>query len=280
MATHPVLTSEMVSKWLEAEQPNRSVPEEQKEPEEQEAPEEQKHPWKPNPQSASFYCPLLRTWDEISGSQPQPDEDNRMLARAADMKLPDSETRKTTLGKHLNHREWSSPSPYISFTSSATDVEELARWRTRTRGEQTITAINPNIRARNGLPVLNTKAEMSHYEIEDPYNGRTGDYSDHYVCLWQVTKAEIIGHWKWSELENNPAWYEDIVLPAYDQNEYRRQALITVESSERLVKSLDKLLITLDQWEKQISEKEGKDHPHHPGGNSGSDTEDNELICG
>lgn len=38
--------------------------------------------------------------------------------------------------------------------------------------------------------------------------------------------------------------------------------------------------VTLDQWEKQISEKEGKDHPHHPGGNSGSDTEDNELICG
>lgn len=235
MAAHPVLSSEMVSVWLGAEEPNRSVPEERKEQE----PEEQKHPWKPNPQSASFHCPLLRTWDGISGSQPN--EDNHMLARAADMKLPDFETRKTTLGKHLDHANWASPSPYISFTRSAQDVQELARWRTRTRGQQTITAINPNIRVRNGLPLLNAKAEMSHYKIEDPYKGRIGDYSDHYVCLWQVTKAEIIGQWDWSEFEDNPAWYEDIVLPAYDQSEYRYQALKVVESSERLAKSLEKL---------------------------------------
>lgn len=210
MADEPDLTRQMASLWLNPETPTNADPFEA---------EETQHPWEGGlPPWQIVPGPLLRTWDEKSGSQPT--GDNRIMARAPDMRLSDRETRRATLANHLNHRIWID-GPYVSFTSSVTNLERLARTRARNkyRGPQTITAINPNIRTRNGLPILNVETEMGHYNIPDPYDGHIGTYGDHYVCLWQVTEAEIIGHWQWSELEGDPEWYQNVVLPAYNESE-------------------------------------------------------------
>jgi hypothetical protein len=105
--------------------------------------------------------------------------------------------------------------PYISFTSSPRAVEELAEQRRQKRGLQTFTVIDPNTRLRNGLPILDLGAEMEHYDVRNPYGRRDRYCANHYVCLWQVTEEEIIGHWKWDELLESGNWYEDIIMPAF-----------------------------------------------------------------
>ena len=119
------------------------------------------------------------------------------------MPLDDKESRRTSLSKYLNYKDWT-PSPYISFTTCEGRVEDLARMRAykRNRGVQTLTVISPDSRIRNGLPVLSVKAEMGHYGIQDPYGKSNKYYVDEYLCLWQVTSAEIVGHWEWDSLSD------------------------------------------------------------------------------
>lgn len=87
--------------------------------------EEDLHPWRTR-NSLSFQGPLLRIWDQFSGSQPA--EDGRMVSRAPEMRLDDAESRQGSLAGHLNHKDWT-PRPYISFTTSSTAIEDLARMR-------------------------------------------------------------------------------------------------------------------------------------------------------
>jgi hypothetical protein len=173
--------------------------------------EEQLHPWRFSCRP-SISVPLLRVWDSFSGSQP--DEQDRMDSRAPRKRLDTIEDRRSSLAVHIDHSNWS-PTPYISFTSSSTAVEDLARRRILKRGPQTLTVIDPNTRLRYGLPILDLDAEMNHYNIPNPY-GEHGQYCvDHYICLWQVTEREIIGHWEWDELVASGNWYQDIVMPAF-----------------------------------------------------------------
>lgn len=207
MANYPVLTGEMVNEWLKPETVTNPIF----------TYEEKLHPWKPSPVFQSIPGPLLRTWDRHSGSQPT--EESRMFSRDPEMRLSDRETRRTTLAKSLYHNDWTTPGPYIAFKSSQAGLEDLARLRIgRKRGPQTVTAINPNVRIKKGLPVLNVQAEMRHYDIPAPKGYSDALYEDDYVCLWQVTKAEIIGQWDWSDLEDNPSWFQDVVLPAYNRS--------------------------------------------------------------
>jgi hypothetical protein len=65
------------------------------------------------------------------------------------------------------------------------------------------------------LPILDLDAEMSHYNISNPY-GEHGQYCiDHYICLWKITEREIVGHWEWDEFIASGNWYEDIIMPAF-----------------------------------------------------------------
>ena len=50
----------------------------------------------------------------------------------------------------------------------------------RNRGNQTLTAIDPNTRLRKGLPILDVAAEMDHYNIQDPYRKSNKYYNGHY----------------------------------------------------------------------------------------------------
>jgi hypothetical protein len=173
--------------------------------------EEQRHPWSIN-KSQELDRPLMRIWDMNSGSRPN--EDGRMLSRLPHQPLNTEQARKTFLTTHLDHSIWE-PTPYISFTTSASAIEDLAAWRSMKRGDQTLTAINPATRLRNGLPTLDVAAEMDYYEIPDPYNKGSKYYINHYVCLWGVAEEEIIGHYEWEELSKSSNWYEEVIMPAF-----------------------------------------------------------------
>ncbi|PVH90682.1 hypothetical protein DM02DRAFT_710326 [Periconia macrospinosa] len=178
--------------------------------------EEQRHPWSVDPiqrlHSPLLRGPLLRVWDYFSGSQPE--GDNRMLSRSPDQRLNTEQARKTSLASHLDHKVWE-PTPYISFTKSPSTIEEIVAWRSPKRGAQTLTVIDPNARLNNGLPILDVVAEMEHYGIQDPYNNGNRYYIDHYVCLWEVTKEEIVDHYEWEELAKHANWYEEVIMPAF-----------------------------------------------------------------
>ncbi|KAI1358996.1 hypothetical protein F5Y08DRAFT_93078 [Xylaria arbuscula] len=173
--------------------------------------EEEAHPWQVQPHQI-FEGPLLRVWDKNSGSEPE--NDGSMRSRAPDMRLDDRESRRTSLSIHSAYI-WE-PTPYISFTTSDGRVEELLAMRKK-KGPHTITVIDPNVRVKKWLPILHAKTEMDHYEIEGPY-GRYGQYYDNeYLCLWQVTAAEIVGHWAWNDLQNDEDWYKNIILPEFQR---------------------------------------------------------------
>lgn len=214
MATYPVLDSQTALDQLRRPLPNIFTN------------EEEAHPWQVR-SFQQFDMPLLRIWDQYSGSHPEADE--RMMSRAPGMRLDDRESRRTSFSCHLVHNEWK-PTPYISFTTRKTTIESLVDMRRAKRGDQTLTVIDPNTRLRNGLPILDAEVEMDYYDISDPY-GKNCEYDrDHYLCLWQVTAAEIVGHWEWSKLEGDPNWYEDIILPAFKK--------FTEKTATRNVKSL------------------------------------------
>lgn len=179
--------------------------------------EEDSHPWGvdylqslyPHPTK-----PLLRIWDCYSGSQPI--DGRGMFSRAPNMRLDTAERRKRTLAQHLNHSEWIA-SPYISFTTSPGAIQDLAPWRERrNRGPQTLTVVDPSTRIRTGLPVLDVATEMNNYNIPSPY-GKSNYYTNHFVCLWQVTEPEIVGKWSWGDLVKNKDWYQQIIIPAFEQ---------------------------------------------------------------
>lgn len=128
--------------------------------------EDDRHPWGLE-SSADTDKPLLRTWDQLSGSQPS-ERGIIMLSRSPRERLDTSEARKKFLAIHADHKKWD-PTPFISFTQSPRELQENAEWREQKRGCQTITALNPNVRVKNGLPILNMDAEMRYYGIADPY---------------------------------------------------------------------------------------------------------------
>lgn len=56
---------------------------------------------------------------------------------------------------------------------------------------------------------------MDHHNILEPYRKSNKYYNGHYVCLWQVTEREIVGHWQWDDLVALEDWYQAIVMPAF-----------------------------------------------------------------
>jgi hypothetical protein len=185
--------------------------------------------------------PLLRVWDCMSGSRPQ--EDGRMLARASRMDLSTWQARETTLKIHADHKKWE-PTPYISFTDSPAGIRTLAQRRRADgrRGDQTLVVIDPRRRFRLGLPILRAEDEMRYYRAEDPYCRRYQYYTDHYLCLWEVTPEEIVDTWDWNDLSGNQNWYKDTILPAFQAF---RQSEEQIASTEDLVADMSSLTVDL-----------------------------------
>lgn len=179
--------------------------------------EELRHPWSVNEHQRLDF-PLLRIWDMNSGSQPDEETGNRMLSTSPNQPLDTRKGRIDSLENHLDHSIWE-PTTYISFNKSASAIERLARNRiNRGWGAQKLIVIDPAVRLKKGLPVLDVAAEMNYYGILDPYNGRGQYHIDHYVCLWAVSEEEVVGRyddWDWEELANTTNWYEEIIMPAF-----------------------------------------------------------------
>lgn len=180
--------------------------------------EENQHPWRAH-NFKTFNRPLLRLWDHWSGSQP--DDDGCMKSRAERQRLDTHKSREESLTIHINHKTWI-PTPYISFSISPSKIKDLFRLRAKRqwRGPHNLIVVNPNTRVRNGLPVLHVADEMKHYGIQDPSgNSKLSEYhTDHYICLWEVTKTEVVGCWQWDELVGHENWYEEIIMPAFRQS--------------------------------------------------------------
>ncbi|KAH7199814.1 hypothetical protein DER44DRAFT_829624 [Fusarium oxysporum] len=157
------------------------------------------HSWSPVAQAVWKHPvdkPLLRTWDDFSGSQP--DGSGDMSARASDIPLTTFEARRSSHQTHIIHRNWT-PTPYISFTSSPEALENLANFRKShpRRKRQTVTVVDPAVR----LPF-----PMAHH-----------------LCLWTVKAEEVVQHYDWDKLFSDPNWYHNIVRPDIKRFREERQ---------------------------------------------------------
>ena len=110
--------------------------------------------------------PLLRVYDEMSGSQP--DDKHRMLACDARMRPDTDQDRPETLKNQANRRCWEN-TPYISFTNSPQGLWDVAEKRMhKNRGDQHLVVVGPRVRIKLGLPVLHYAEEMAEYKIPNP----------------------------------------------------------------------------------------------------------------
>ncbi len=148
------------------------------------------------------------------------------------MRLDYEEIRIKTLETHTDHKNWED-TPYISFSNCPQSLEELANCRRTRRGRslQRIVVIDPRIRLELGLPILHCGAEMAHYQVKAPYSR---DYwQNHYLCLWEVTPAEVVGIWEWDDLQRSTNWYEDVIIPAVSQHRAHMERTIPVQRNVR-----------------------------------------------
>jgi hypothetical protein len=147
--------------------------------------------------------PFLRAWDEWAGHQP--DESNRMLARAPKSPLSTHECRKNA---PATHADWwiYKHTPFISFVSSKSSLKTFLGRRCGD-WHKNITVINPNVRVARGIQVIKMESEMKYYGVNDPYENRYVYYKDEWICLWEVAPDEVVGCWKWEDLEKDRNWY-------------------------------------------------------------------------
>ncbi|KAI0400674.1 hypothetical protein F4802DRAFT_619741 [Xylaria palmicola] len=170
--------------------------------------EEGLHPWQVQG-TESFKCPLLRMHINPPGVG------MNMRSMAPTRRLGRRWRRVGSLynlatnpelirDKHLN-------CPYLSFTCNPANISALGN--TFPEMSWTLTVIDPDTRVRNRLPTLHFKTEAEEYcpEVAHTIN------PDEYLCLWEVTTAEVVGHWDWDILKNDKFWYENTVRPTYWQ---------------------------------------------------------------
>ncbi|KAJ5403400.1 hypothetical protein N7509_003271 [Penicillium cosmopolitanum] len=78
--------------------------------------------------------------------------------------------------------------------------------------------INPNARIEKGLPMGNIEWEMLRYDVHNPYGNEDLYYNNSCLCKWEITPDQIVGHWDWATLVENPHWYEAEILPAFEDH--------------------------------------------------------------
>lgn len=215
---------------------------------------------------------LFRTFDGDSGSQPN--DQWRMLARDARGRLDTRDLRQDTLKVHADHSIWK-PTPYISFTDSARELQSLAEFRlTRNRGDQSIIVVDPRVRFEKGLPILHFGDEMQVYGIQSRYRGNHWD--NHFLCLWEVTPEEVVGVWDWHALRNNDDWLEGIIMPRvveYRQERAAHNEPPNVGATEESDGSVDESSEASDSYEDS-----GGEEVHSDGIWSGSEDSEKRVL--
>jgi hypothetical protein len=174
--------------------------------------EEDLHPWRVGawteiPESGM----LWRVWDRRSACRI---DDSRVgfLAGSPDYCLGRSEERALSL---TNHANWGcrSPSPYISTTSSFSEivdlrVPQLTKRQEKYKGQPTnikVTLINASARIAAKMPVLRMTEELDHYKVRTPYgnhrNYMNSFFENEYLCPFVIQPDEIVGTFTWSSVE-------------------------------------------------------------------------------
>jgi hypothetical protein len=186
--------------------------------------EERSHPWAKNPPwfpgvltgpdvdlrlSTLWEKPLLRHWDCYSGSQPD-SVTRHMIARDPALRLDTFEIRKETLQNHIDPTSMKA-TPYISFLTDPKKLEIEIQRKQDNGKTQRVTLVDPQARLRLRLPILRFADEFKHYKLYNP--SRSDVSTSHWICLWEVTPAEVVWTWEWDDLKGNPQWYQEIVLP-------------------------------------------------------------------
>lgn len=163
--------------------------------------------------------PLLRLWDNNSRSRPN-GSTGSILADRCREPMHDAQMRRQMLASHIDNRNWTQGTPFISFTSSSRDIKRIARQRQH-RPRQLLTVIDPLPRLERGLGVVSCYDELKYYGVRDPYDNNYKYYANEYLCLWQVNSDEIVATWPWDDLSENPNWYDAVVLPEWQR--FRRE---------------------------------------------------------
>lgn len=109
--------------------------------------------------------------------------------------------------------------------------------------DKTLTVVNPNVRLARGLPVIKMETEMRYYGVEDPYENDYTEYKGEYLCLWEVTPDEVVGHWDWEDLVDDPDWFGNVVMPAFVEHNYRFLGELSGQGDRDLANFLDALTV-------------------------------------
>ncbi|RMY42882.1 hypothetical protein D0865_11653 [Hortaea werneckii] len=64
---------------------------------------------------------------------------------------------------------------------------------------------------------------MAYYQVNAPY--KRDYWQHHYLCLWEVTPAEVVGIWEWDDLRRSTNWYEDVIMPAVNRHRGLKRAV-------------------------------------------------------
>ncbi|KAL4797610.1 hypothetical protein BDV19DRAFT_387040 [Aspergillus venezuelensis] len=49
--------------------------------------------------------------------------------------------------------------------------------------------------------------------------GHSQELDGWYIYMEQIPREHIVGHWAWNDLKDNERWYEEIVLPAFQEHD-------------------------------------------------------------
>ncbi|EXA40839.1 hypothetical protein FOQG_01670 [Fusarium oxysporum f. sp. raphani 54005] len=162
------------------------------------------HSWSPVAQAVWKHPvdkPLLRTWDDLSGSQP--DGSGDMSARASDIPLTTFEARRSSHQTHIIHPNFRKSHPR--------------------RKRQTVTVVDPAVRLESGWPTISSGEEKDCYRIAIPYGIAHWELKAHHLCLWTVKAEEVAQHYDWDKLFSDPNWYHNIVRPDIKRFREERQ---------------------------------------------------------
>ncbi|KAJ5455615.1 uncharacterized protein N7458_003879 [Penicillium daleae] len=64
-----------------------------------------------------------------------------------------------------------------------------------------------------------------------------------YLCLWEVTPDEVVGHWDWEDLVDDPDWFGNVVMPAFVEHNYRFLGELSGQGDRDLANFLDALTV-------------------------------------
>lgn len=184
----------------------------------------------------------IRVIDNMSQGCFDP-ESGRIEAADCTTPLDTEAERRAALKVHVNWKDWSRDTQFISADPSEKDSLDQARDRLRkkTRGDADdiyLVLINHNARVRAGAPLLNAMDEMQYYGVSDPYDRDFLYYKRHILLPYVVTPDEVAGVWAWAEIQQwmedndglDEAWIDQVLRPAFRQHEAK--ALATCKQND------------------------------------------------